>query len=340
MSQVPPGVAAGRVAVRRCLSDLAAPELVLVACSGGPDSLALTAVTAFVAPRLGLRVGLVTVDHGLQPGSARRAAAVADWARDAGLAPVEVVPVTVGRAGGPEAAARQARYAALDRAADQYGAAVVLLGHTRDDQAETVLLALARGAGPRGLAGMAARRGRYRRPFLTLPRSLSTTICAELELPAWQDPHNADPRFARSRLRAAMGELTELLGAGFTANLARTATLVAADTEVLDARAAELLAELPPPDAGRADGPGSAGGNDWLDVALLAAEPTAIRTRVLHGYARRLGVPGSALAARHVDALDALVTGWHGQGPVYLPGGVTVRRVAGRLCPAGAAPGH
>ncbi len=330
MSQVPPGVAAGRVAVRRCLSDLAAPELVLVACSGGPDSLALAAVTTFVAPRLGLRVGLVTVDHGLQPGSGERAEAVASWARDAGMAPVEVVAVTVGRAGGPEAAARQARYAALDHAADRYGAAVVLLGHTRDDQAETVLLALARGAGPRGLAGMAARRGRYRRPFLASPRSLSTTICTELDLPVWQDPHNCDPRFARSRLRSAMGELTELLGAGFVANLARTATLVAADTEVLDARAAELLAALPPP----VGSGGTAGTDDGLDVALLAAEPTAIRTRVLHGYARRLGVSGSALASRHVDALDALVTDWHGQGPVYLPGGVTVRRVAGRLRPA------
>lgn len=323
MAALAPAVAATRAAVRHALSDLepARPGPVLVACSGGPDSLALAAAVRFVAPRLGLRVGLVTVDHGLQDGSAARADALCDWARGAGLDPVESVRVSVpARSGGPEAAARTARYAALDAAADRHGAAAVLLGHTRDDQAETVLLALARGAGPRGLAGMPAHRGRYRRPFLDLPRATTLHACAAQDLPAWHDPHNTDPAYTRSRLRAALADLTELLGPGLPANLARTATLIAADTAVLDARAAGTL------DALLAAGPGGS-----LDAAALAAEPAAVRTRVLHAWARRLGVSGSALSARHVAALDALVTDWRGQGPAFLPGGVRIRRASGRL---------
>ncbi|GAA4200141.1 tRNA lysidine(34) synthetase TilS [Actinocatenispora rupis] len=316
MARVPGATAAVRRAVRRVVAD--ADGTVLVACSGGADSLALAAATAFVAPRAGLRAGLVTVDHGLQEGSAARAAGVAGWARAAGLAPVEVATVAVGRAGGPEAAARSARYAALDDAADRLDA-VVLLGHTRDDQAETVLLALARGAGPRGLAGMAAARGRYRRPLLDLPRATTAASCAELGLIPWEDPHNTDPAYARSRLRSAMDELESLLGKGFRTNLARTAGLVAADCALLDEQAATLLSTV---DTGTG-----------LDVAALAAAPAALRTRVLRAFALRLGAPGSALTAAHVASLDALLTDWHGQGPVYLPGAITVHRRAGLLSP-------
>ena len=316
MAQLPPAVAAVRVAVRRSLFGLSGTAL--VACSGGPDSLALAAATGFVAPRLGLRAGLVTVDHGLQDGSATRAERVADWARTAGFDPVEVATVSVGAAGGPEAAARAARYAALDAAAARHDA-TVLLGHTRDDQAETVLLALARGAGPRGLAGMPAVRGPYRRPLLDLPRATTVAACRALGLTPWQDPHNTDPTYARSRLRAALDDLESLLGKGFRANLARTAGLVAADTELLDAQAAALLSTV---DKG-----------DGLAVAELAAAPRALRTRVLHAYALRLGSPGTDLTAGHVAALDALLTDWHGQGPVYLPGAITVRRTGSRLVP-------
>ncbi|HEY3503191.1 MAG TPA: tRNA lysidine(34) synthetase TilS [Actinocatenispora sp.] len=321
MTQVPPATAAVRRAVRRALAG--AEGTVLVACSGGADSLALAAATAYVAPRLGRGAGLVTVDHGLQDGSAARAAGVVGWARAAGLDPTEVATVAVGRDGGPEAAARTARYAALDDAADRHDA-VVLLGHTRDDQAETVLLALARGAGPRGLAGMPAVRGRYRRPLLDLPRATTAAACAESGLTPWQDPHNTDPAYARSRLRAALDELESLLGKGFRTNLARTAGLVAADSELLDAQAAALLSTV---DTGAG-----------LDVALLSAAPAALRTRVLHAYARGLGAAGSALTAAHVASLDALLTDWHGQGPVYLPGAITVRRRAGRLTAEPATP--
>src|SRR5689334_13004280 len=158
MARIPPAVAAVRLAVRRALP---ADGLVLVACSGGADSLALAAAARFV----GASIGLVTVDHGLQDGSADRAAELAAWASTAGFDPVTVETVSVeGRPGGPEGAARAARYEALTSAAERAGAVAVLLGHTRDDQAETVLLALARGAGPRGLAGMPARKGIFLRP--------------------------------------------------------------------------------------------------------------------------------------------------------------------------------
>uniref|UniRef100_UPI00055EA63D tRNA lysidine(34) synthetase TilS n=1 Tax=Streptomyces griseus TaxID=1911 RepID=UPI00055EA63D len=212
-----PAVAAIRLAVRRVLHDLltehtpeAAPHerppspLVLVACSGGADSMALASALAFEAPRLGIRAGGVTIDHGLQPGSDLRAAEVVLRLRGLGLDPVESAAVTVGRQGGPEAAARDARYAALDAAAERHGAATILLGHTRDDQAETVLLGLARGSGTRSLSGMAAvsgAGGRYRRPFLQLDRQTARKACLVQSLPVWDDPHNADPAYTRSRLR-------------------------------------------------------------------------------------------------------------------------------------------
>lgn len=335
MAPLPPAVAAVRLAVRRALSELALPagpgELarpagpVLVACSGGPDSLALAAACAFVAPRLGRRAGLVTVDHQLQPGSAERAAQVAGWARGVGLDPVIACRASVaGRPGGPEAAARAARYQALVEAAGAAGASAVLLGHTLDDQAETVLLALARGAGPRGLAGMPRRRVvdgvTFVRPLLEVRRADTAAACREAGHPPWQDPHNSDPAYTRSRVRAALPVLIEALGTtGVVANLARTAALVAADNEVLDGLAAKVLeSAVDAPDRG-------------LGIDALGGCPDAVRTRVLHRWARSLGVAAGSLSARHVRALDALVCRWHGQGAVALPGGVHVVRDGRRL---------
>ena len=327
MSELAAPVAAVRNAVRQalCSADIAAEALVIVACSGGPDSLALAAAAAFVAPRLGLRAGLVTIDHGLQAGSAERADDVVAWAKGAGLSPALKVSVdATPRGDGPEAAARSARYAALAEVAGRERAPIVLLGHTREDQAETVLLALARGAGARGLSGMPVRRDidgvAFLRPLLDVARADTADACVELGLVPWTDPHNDDPRFARARVRSALPLLSELLGSGVVANLARTARLVAADTAALDgwAAAAEATARLDDTD-------------DTLDVAAVAAMPPAIRTRVLRTFALRLGAPAGALAATHIDALDALVMAWRGQGPVALPGAILVGRQAGRL---------
>lgn len=314
MARIPAAVAAVRLAVRRALPPDGGP--VLVACSGGADSLALAAAARFV----GSAVGLVTVDHGLQPGSDTRAADVAQWARDEGFAPVFVETVSVaGLPGGPEAAARSARYAALAAAAERAGARAVLLGHTRDDQAETVLLALARGAGPRGLAGMPARKGVFVRPLLDVSRAETREACAALKLVPWEDPHNIDPAYARSRVRgSAMPALVAALGPAVVANLARSAGQIAADNAVLEELALAALER-----ASRDD--------DALDVSDLSAMADAIRRRVLHLWCRRLGAGGADLSHRHVVALDALITQWHGQGPVHLPGGIRVARRQGAL---------
>ena len=304
-----PAVAAVRHAVRRLLAEVR-PAGVLVACSGGADSVALAAATAFEAPRLGVPAGLVTVDHGLQPGSAAWAAETAELGRGLGLDPVLVRRVEVGTAGGPEAAARAARYAALAEAA---GDRAVLLAHTLDDQAETVLLGLGRGSGPRSIAGMRPVDGRWLRPLLGIRRETTRAACAAEHLPYRDDPHNADPRFTRVRLRAeVLPRLEDALQGGVAEALARTAELLRDDLDALDGLAAALTPATP-----------------TLPVDGLAAQPRAIRTRVLRNW---VGIP---LTAAQLHALDALVADWHGQGPVALPSGRAVTRASGMLHLAG-----
>jgi tRNA(Ile)-lysidine synthetase-like protein len=322
-----PAVAAVRSAVRAALTDLLPGARVLVACSGGADSLALAAATAFVAERAGIAAGAVVVDHGWRPDSAQVADRAAVACRSLGLAPVEQVAVDATGPGGPEAAARAARYAALDDAAARLGAGAVLLGHTLDDQAETVLLGLARGSGARSLSGMAARRGVFRRPLLHLPRALTRQACAALGLQPWQDPANDDDTYTRVRVRRAVEVLAEALGDGLVPALARTADLLREDADALQALAEDLLAASTV----------RAGARERLvlDVGTLTGAPAAIRRRALLAALRAVGVPGSTLGRRHVLAVDALLVAWHGQGPVQLPGRLTVQRDCGRLLFAG-----
>ena len=296
--------------------------LVLVACSGGADSMALASALAFEAPKLSVRAGAVTVDHGLQDGSDIRAVEVATRLRAMRLDPVEAVAVTVGRDGGPEAAARDARYAALDAVAERHGAAAVLLGHTRDDQAETVLLGLARGSGIRSLSGMAAvsgAAGRYRRPFLGLDRQIARKACLVQSIPVWDDPHNTDPAYTRSRLRhEGLPALEKALGKGVVEALARTAQLSRDDADALDAWAADAEGAVRD-DSGQ------------LECAKLYALPPAVRRRVLRRAAITAGAPAGSLFARHIEEVDRLITGWRGQGAINLPGRVEARRQGGRL---------
>lgn len=293
MSGPPPATAAARVAVRRCLADLDPATPVVAAVSGGADSLALAAALAFERPGSGALV----VDHALQDGSADVAAKAAGQCSSLGLeARVLTAPAGAGR-GGPEAAARALRYALLEQAA---GDAVVLLAHTREDQAETVLLGLLRGSGARALAGMAPVRGRYRRPFLDLARATVRQACAEAGLAPYEDPHNDDDRFRRTVVRRLLAELD------VSAALARTARLLREDADALDALAR-------PTD----------------DVAELMRQLPAVRARSLKRWGEERA--GRPLTAAHVEALRALVEDWHGQGPVALPGGSCVSREAGRL---------
>lgn len=326
-----PAVAQVRCSVRRCLSEFAAGDLMLAACSGGGDSLALAAALAHEAPRAGLRAGGVTVDHGLQQGSAERAGEVARVLAGLGLDPVERIGVRVDSGaghGGPEAAARTARYLALDEAVGRTGAKAVLLAHSRDDQAESVLLGLARGSGARSLAGMPPSRGPYRRPLLGVSRATLRTACDALGLRPWDDPHNCDPAYARARVRHhALPALEAALGPGVADALARTASQIRSDAEVLDGLAAsQAELALDSDGAWRAD--------------LLAGLPTAIRTRVLRRAAIAGGCPPGALTARHIEALDSLVTDWHGQRWTDLPGGVRGTRHCGKLLFSAGHPGR
>src|SRR5215469_5325712 len=317
-----PAVAEVRSGVRLCLDEFAAGDLVLAACSGGADSLALAAALAHEAPRAGLRAGGVTVDHGLQPGSAGRALEVTRILAGFGLDPVICVTVAVDTGsghGGPEAAARDARYQALDEAVEQTGAKAVFLAHSRDDQAENVLLGLARGSGARSLAGMPPRRGPYRRPLLPVGRATLRAACTALGLQPWDDPQNADPAYARARVRhRALPALEAALGPGVAEALARSASQIRADAEVLDDLAASQ-AEL------ARDGDGA-----W-QAGRLAGLPAAIRTRVLRLAAIAGGCPAGALTARHIEALDGLLTSWHGQRWTDLPGGIRGTRHCGKL---------
>jgi len=312
-----PAVAACRRAVRRSLADLDAGSVVLVACSGGADSMALLAATVAEAREGATRVVGVTVDHGLQEGSAEHAARVVTRMAALGADETVTATVTVDAAGlGTEAAARQARYAVLGQLADRFDAAAVLLGHTRDDQAETVLLGLTRGSGGRSLAGMRRTFGHYRRPLLDVSRADTVTACQVLGIQVWDDPHNADPRFTRARVRTTvLPVLEEELGPGVAQTLARTADQLRVDMDHLDDLAEAALAAMADPE----------------DAAALAALPTAVRRRVLRALMLRAGAPAGELFHQHVVAVDALLTDWHGQRWVDLPGRLRAARRDGRL---------
>lgn len=316
-----PAVAATRHAVRDHLGGLPAGSLVLVACSGGADSVALAGALAFEAPRAGLRAGAVIIDHGLQDGSADIARRAADICHDLDLAPVEVLRAEVRTTGsGLEADARQARYGVLTATATRLGALLVLIGHTRDDQAEQVLLGLARGSGARSLSGMPVRRDRFVRPFLGLTRATTQAACAAYGIEPWEDPHNADESFRRVRARKVLAVLEGELGPGFGAALARSADLLREDADFLEALAVEARAALP-----------AASGHPGVDLDALAALPRAIRTRVWRILAAEAGAPIGDVSAAHVESLDALLTSWHGQGPLHVPGGIAVARERGAI---------
>ncbi|SEB84670.1 tRNA(Ile)-lysidine synthase [Paramicrobacterium humi] len=312
--------AAVRLAVRRCLADVGLPEgsAVLVAVSGGADSLALAAATAFEARASGIRTHAVVVDHGLQPGSDEIAGTAAEQVRGWGIEP-HVVRVQVTDAGGPEAAARTARYAAIDTICLEVGATLVLLGHTLDDQAETVLLGLARGSGTGSLQGMAPLLGRYARPLLGVRRTQTRASCAALGIPVWDDPHNASAEFTRVRVRERVLPVLEAeLGPGVAEALARTAEQAREDTQAFDEMIEEFIEEIcEPAEAGIA-----------VQAGALAANPAALRHRIIRYVAH--AEFGRSLSRGHTLAIAALVTDWRGQGPIDVPG-ITVRREAGRL---------
>ncbi|MXP19880.1 tRNA lysidine(34) synthetase TilS [Gordonia sp. HNM0687] len=302
-------------AVTRAIADFAVRrpavgDEVCVGLSGGPDSLALVAC----AVRAGLRVHALVVDHGLQPGSDAVAVEAADAARGLG-AEATVLPVSVGSDGGMEAAARTARYAALDDARD---GRAVLLAHTADDQAETVVLGLARGSGARSIAGMRPWNPPWGRPLLRIRRAQTLAVCIELGLRPHRDPHNRDPRFTRVRVRGeVLPLLDDVLHGGVVDALGRTATALQADNDALDALAEDWYR--------RAAVEGD------LDAEVLAAAPAALRTRVLRRWL--LDVGATEPTHRVIGAVDRLIVEPGSHGHVAIGGDPTSRTVVARAGP-------
>lgn len=339
------GPPAAIAVVRSALADTLAEhsllgERILVACSGGADSLALALAASFVVSRHERGNALaVVIDHQLQAGSQQVAHTAAAQCQDLGL-PSVVVPVRVSSSStGPEDAARRARYAALAEAAREHSAAAVLVAHTRNDQAEQVLLGLLRGSGARSLSGMPSARPlvvpqRQRgarlssqpgtdqpavmlvRPFLGLERAITEQACADAGLQPWQDPHNEDTRYARVRARALLQRWEDEVGPAVVASLSRSAHLLRVDADTLDTladAAYERLGPLP-----------------W-DVATVQAHPEGIRTRLLRRMAHEGGSTGGSLSSTHLRAVDDLVMRWHGQGPIDLPGHVRIGRAGNSI---------
>ena len=318
-----PVVGTARKMLQDALAGAGYPERVLVGCSGGPDSLALAAVAAYFARRghvdgHPVSVGAVVVDHQLQPGSAEVAASTAATLEDLGLSPVRIRTVDVAATGsGPEAAARDARHAALEHSADEAGAAVILLGHTLDDQAEQVLLGLARGSGTRSLAGMRPSRGRFLRPFLGLRRADTLEICRVESLDPWHDPSNTDPAFARSRTRVeVLPLLEEKLGPGVAESLARTAAILQLDADYLEDLASNTFDRLRE----------RTGEEISLPEAALRDLAPALRFRVIAKAAAAVG--GQQPSYQRLLAAEALLRRQGSAGPVELPGAVSVYRLS------------
>ncbi len=312
-----PATVAIRSAVRDCLSNCSAGDTVLVAVSGGADSLALAAALVPETKNLLINLIGVTIDHQLQKNSGEQAAKAVAQLSELGITQVEIVKVDVKLIDGLEASARRARYAALDAAAEKHNAKLIFLGHTLNDQAESVLLGLARGSGARSLSGMARCTGKYCRPLLDITRSETLAACAENKLIPWVDPHNSDSQFARVRVRTeALPKLEESIGPGITEALARSADLLRDDADALDGWATKVAADLDLSD---------------LEITHLADLPKAVRTRLLRMAIYAAGAPMGSITADHVASVEAFVTSWHGQGACSLPGGVKVSRISGRL---------
>ncbi len=306
-----------RLAVREEIGDLAAGDTVLVAASGGADSSALAAALLLETKDLAIKPVAVIIDHALQPNSADVAQEAKRQLSMIGYVNIEIRRINFEITDGVEASARRARYAALNEIATALDARAIFLGHTKDDQAETVLLGLARGSGTRSLAGMARRIDKYRRPLLGITRADTESACEEIGMKFWRDPHNQSMEFARVRVREKVLPMMEAeIGPGIADALVRSAKLLRDDADALDDWAEEVIDELDPTE---------------LDIATLIDLPKAIRTRVIRRAIYLAGAPAGSLSAEHIEPVEALVTAWKGQGAVSLPGGVTATRISGRL---------
>ena len=302
-----------RKALKPFLNDLT--QTVLFGCSGGADSMALA--IALFAECGGEKVIPVVVDHGLQPNSDQITVKVATQLKTIGYKRVETAVAQVIVTDGLEASARRARYKVFHQFIDSYQPKYFFLAHTLNDQAETALLGLARGSGARSLSGMATQNNLFVRPLLKITRQMSEAACAEAGIDFWSDPHNQDLKFARVRVRKnVLPTLEENLGPGITEALVRTADLLRDDADALDGFANEFFAQVDP---------------NNLEINDLERLPKAIRSRVLRLAIYQAGAPSGSLTAEHIEAAEALISNWHGQKEVSLPGNVKLLRNSGRI---------
>jgi tRNA(Ile)-lysidine synthase len=323
-NRLTPAVADVRRAVRDALVelDLEQGARILVACSGGPDSLALAAATAFEAPKLGLLVAACVVDHGLQAGSDEIARQALLRLEALGVDPVVIESVSVKKdSSGPEAAARTARYQALEQARNLVGAELVVLGHNLEDQAETVLIGLTRGSGLKSISGMQLLDAdkKLLRPLLGLKRELLRQSCIDQDILFWDDPHNKDERFTRVRVRNLLDKMETELGPGFAEALSRTAEIATESEDAISNAVSELLTVAVQLDSE---------GNHLVSISALESKPYGIRRKLLFEVAVQAG--GKGVSRTQVLGIDELITNWHGQNKLVLSG-ITVERVNQKL---------
>jgi len=308
-------------AVQNLLKDFDAGDYVLVGCSGGADSLALAWTTLVVGKRLELKTGVIIVDHQLFPESNSVALNAKKQCEDLGIEEVIIKKVNVEQTHeGLEAAARIARYEAFENVLQETNAQVILLAHTQDDQAETVLMRLTRGSGAKSLSGMAQVSGKYLRPFLHLRKKLVHDSLDLIGLKAWQDPANTDHQFLRVKVRhELMPKIVEVLGESAISSLDKTSQLLRLDNQALEELAQQFFESQKDVKT------------NGLEISELEKLPEAIRTRVLRICAIASGVHPGPFSFEHIEAIDALVKNWHGQGNVDLPGFIQATRVGNSL---------
>ena len=301
--------------IRKSVKPWVSGETILFGCSGGTDSMALAA--ALLKESNNSKIIPVVVDHGLQSNSAEIAAQTVAKLKELGYSEVATARANVEVTDGLEASARRARYLIFKQFIDSYQPKYFMLAHTLNDQAESVLLGLARGSGARSLSGMASVNNIFVRPLLKNTRAQTAAACIEAGIKVWDDPHNLDERFARVKVRRNLLPIfEENLGPGITEALARTADLLRDDADALDDFANQYFSQA---DASN------------LDVAELERLPKAIRTRVLRLAIYKAGAPSGMLSADHIASAEALISDWHGQKEVSLPGNVKLSRISGRI---------
>jgi tRNA(Ile)-lysidine synthase len=292
----------------------------LVAVSGGQDSMALTALLADLRRLHGWRLQLWHGDHGWRPDAAAQAKALAAWAAGQGL-PLRLERAAPSPQG--EAAARQWRYSCLGRFALAEGCRHVVTGHTASDRAETVLLNLARGSHRLGLGSLRARRSldpeevtgplplQLVRPLLPFSRLDTARICRELELPVWEDASNAEGRFARNRIRAEVLPVLEALHPGAARRIAAQAERLEQESDARGELLGLALENL------------TTAGGQGLARQRLGQLAAANRRQLLEHWLRRQGAP--ALTGEAIESLSRRLAAGRGPGQLDLANGWRLR---------------